>query len=120
MSPTEVRAAVSNGIPVPDLDLPVRDSFNVDIRFDVANLTLRWHSQYPDGPEVVTANLLKLTELAPNPYVTYPCDGLYADAYGGRRVRFIFKNLISKLHEFVAETKSVLRRVFSPSLSRSR
>jgi len=36
MSPTEVRAAVSNGIPVPDLDLPVRDSFNVDIQFDVA------------------------------------------------------------------------------------
>jgi len=36
MSPTEVRAAVSNGIPVPDLDLPVRESFNVDIQFDVA------------------------------------------------------------------------------------
>ena len=35
MSPTEVRAAVSNGIPVPDLDLPVRDSFIVDIQFDV-------------------------------------------------------------------------------------
>jgi len=64
MSPTEVRAAVSNGIPIPDLDLP-----------------------YPDKPEVITANLLKLTENAPNP-----------------RVTFIFKNLISKLHEFVAET----------------
>ena len=36
MSPTEVRAAVPNGIPVPDLDLPVRESFNVDIQFDVA------------------------------------------------------------------------------------
>ncbi|KAI0274103.1 aromatic compound dioxygenase [Russula aff. rugulosa BPL654] len=64
MSSTEVRAAVPNGIPKPDLDLP-----------------------YPDRPEVITDNLLKLTELAPDP-----------------RVRFIFKNLISKLHEFVNET----------------
>ena len=36
MSPTEVRAAVSNGIPVPDLDLPVRDSLSVGIRVDGA------------------------------------------------------------------------------------
>ncbi|KAI0002116.1 aromatic compound dioxygenase [Russula compacta] len=64
MSPPEVRAAVPNGIPVPDLDLP-----------------------YPDRPEVITANILKLTELAPNP-----------------RLGFIFKNLIGKLHEFVTET----------------
>ncbi|KAI9510325.1 aromatic compound dioxygenase [Russula earlei] len=65
MSPSEVRAAVSNGIPPPAvLDLP-----------------------YPDKPEVITANVLKLTELAPNP-----------------RVKLIFSNLISKLHEFVAET----------------
>ncbi|KAF8462638.1 aromatic compound dioxygenase [Russula ochroleuca] len=64
MSPADVHAAVPNGIPVPDLDLP-----------------------YPDRPEVITANLLKITELAPDP-----------------RVRFIFKNLISKLHEFVHET----------------
>ncbi|KAH9956263.1 aromatic compound dioxygenase [Russula dissimulans] len=64
MSPTEVHAAVSNGISAPDLDLP-----------------------YPDRPEVITANVLKLTELIPNP-----------------RSRFIFKSLISKLHEFVAET----------------
>lgn len=56
--------AVPNGISRPDLDLP-----------------------YPDRPEVITDNLLKLTELAPDP-----------------RVRFIFKNLISKLHEFVSET----------------
>jgi len=85
----------------------------------IFNLTLRWHSQYPDKPEVTTANLLKLTELAPNPYVTYPCNRLDVDAYGARRVRFIFKNLISKIHEFVAETKYVLRRVFSPLPSRS-
>jgi len=64
MSSTEVRAAVSNGLSVPDLDLP-----------------------YPDKPEVITANVLKLTELMPD-----------------SRSRFIFKNLISKLHEFVAET----------------
>jgi len=64
MSPTEVHAAVSNGIPAPDLDLP-----------------------YPDRPEIITANVLRLTELIPDP-----------------RSRFIFKNLISKLHEFVAET----------------
>jgi hypothetical protein len=33
MSPTEARAAVSNGIAVPDLDLPVsiQDGFSVDI-----------------------------------------------------------------------------------------
>jgi len=66
MSPTEFPAAVPNGIPPPPptLDLP-----------------------YPDRPEVITENILKLTELAPNP-----------------RVRFVFKNLLSKLHQFVTET----------------
>jgi len=43
--------------------------------------------QYPESPADVTANLLELTELAPNP-----------------RARFVFKTLISKLHEFVSET----------------
>ena len=33
---------------------------------------------------------------------------LYIKTREGRRVRFIFKNLISKLHEFVHETKCVL------------
>ncbi|TFY78834.1 hypothetical protein EWM64_g5178 [Hericium alpestre] len=56
--------AVSNGIPAPDLDLP-----------------------YPDKPEIITENLQKLTELAPN-----------------ERTQFIFRNLIAKLHEFVKET----------------
>jgi len=46
MSPPEVHDArsVSNGIPPPDLDLP-----------------------YPDSAEVFTSNLLKLTELTPDP-----------------------------------------------------
>ncbi|KAI0032421.1 aromatic compound dioxygenase, partial [Vararia minispora EC-137] len=57
--------AVSNGIPPPRLDLP-----------------------YPDKAEIITQNLLKLTELAPTP-----------------RTQFVFKNLITKLHEFVSETK---------------
>ncbi|THH13358.1 hypothetical protein EW146_g6850 [Bondarzewia mesenterica] len=61
--------AKSNGIPPPPFELPV--------------LT----SGLPDRPEIITDNLLKLTELAPNP-----------------RTRFIFRNLISKLHEFVNET----------------
>jgi len=65
MSPPEVRGAVSNGIPPPNLDLP-----------------------YPDSAEVITSNILKLTELTPDP-----------------RTRFIFQNLISKLHEFVNETR---------------
>ncbi|KAH9050873.1 aromatic compound dioxygenase [Lactarius deliciosus] len=64
MSP-EVRAAVSNGIPPPNLDLP-----------------------YPDSPEAITSNILKLTELAPNP-----------------RAKFIFQNLVTKLHAFVSETR---------------
>jgi len=66
MSTTEVRREVTNanGIPPPDLDLPC-----------------------PESPADVTANLLKLTELAPDP-----------------RARFVFKSLISKLHEFVSET----------------
>ncbi|KAF8270419.1 Intradiol ring-cleavage dioxygenase [Lactarius quietus] len=69
MSPPEVHDArsVSNGIPPPDLDLP-----------------------YPDSAEVFTSNLLKLTELTPDP-----------------RVRFIFQNLVTKLHEFVKETQCV-------------
>ncbi|KAH9174857.1 aromatic compound dioxygenase [Lactarius sanguifluus] len=66
MSPPEVRAAVSNGVPPPpNLDLP-----------------------YPDSAEVITSNILKLIELAPNP-----------------RVKFIFQNLVTKLHEFVNETR---------------
>ncbi|KAI9465350.1 aromatic compound dioxygenase [Lactarius psammicola] len=65
MSPPEVRAAVSNGIPPPDIDLP-----------------------YPDSAEVITSNILKLIELTPNP-----------------RVKFIFQNLVTKLHEFVNETR---------------
>ncbi|KAI9441731.1 aromatic compound dioxygenase [Lactarius indigo] len=72
MSPPEVRAAVSNGIPPPDLDLRTY-------------LAIR---QYPDSAEVITSNILKLIELAPNP-----------------RVKFIFQNLVSKLHEFVNETR---------------
>jgi len=56
--------AVSNGIPPPDLDLP-----------------------YPDKHEIITDNLLKLTELAPD-----------------ERTRFIFKNLINHVHSFVTET----------------
>lgn len=72
-------------------------------------------SQYPDRPEVITANLIKLTELAPDPYVdlTYLVLFLYIEAREGRRTRFIFKNLVSKLHEFVSETKCVLQIVFS-------
>lgn len=54
----------SNGIPPPSLDLP-----------------------YSEGPEDITANALKLTELTPNP-----------------RVKFVFKSLINKLHEFISET----------------
>ena len=73
------------------------------------------HFQYPDSPEVITANLLKLTELAPDPYVhlTYLVLFLYIEAREGRRIRFIFKNLLTKLHEFVSETKCVLLFVFS-------
>jgi len=65
MSPPEARAAVSNGIPPPDLDLP-----------------------YPDSAEVITSNMLKMIELTSNP-----------------RVKFIFQNLVTKLHEFVSETR---------------
>jgi hypothetical protein len=63
MSTTEV----SHCIPPPDLDLPVRDVLPA-----LALLTYSrfcFVSQYPDSPGEVTANLLKLTELAPNPYV---------------------------------------------------
>ena len=67
--------------------------------------------QYPDRPEVITDNLLKLTELAPDPcvhliYISFHSCTLKRSGEG-RRVKFIFKNLISKLHEFVSETKCV-------------
>ncbi|KAI0251235.1 Intradiol ring-cleavage dioxygenase [Lactifluus subvellereus] len=84
--PTKVHAAVSNGVPVPALDLPVKD----------IELT-----RYPDGPETVTANALKLTELVPNPSILFGVEGCTG---GDRRMRFIFRNLTSKLHEFVSET----------------
>ena len=38
---------------------------------------------------------------------------LYIKGSEGRRIRFIFKNLLTKLHEFVSETKCVLLFVFS-------
>jgi len=56
--------AVSNGIPPPNLDLP-----------------------YPDRPELITQNLLKLTELCPD-----------------ERRKYIFKNLITHIHHFINET----------------
>ena len=57
MSLTEVRATVSNGIPVPDLDLTV-NSFSANIQFDV---TLALPVSYPNKPEVITrhGHLLK-------------------------------------------------------------
>ncbi|KAH7912165.1 Intradiol ring-cleavage dioxygenase [Hygrophoropsis aurantiaca] len=61
---TDVHAAVSNGNPPPDFELP-----------------------YPDRPEVITANMLKLVEQTKDP-----------------RNRFVFKVLIKHLHQFVNET----------------
>ncbi|OBZ67526.1 Hydroxyquinol 1,2-dioxygenase [Grifola frondosa] len=55
--------AVSNGISPPDFELP-----------------------FPDGPETVTENTLKLVELTPDP-----------------RHKFIAKNLITHLHQFISE-----------------
>ena len=46
-------------------------------------------------------------------HLTYLVLFLYTEAREGRRTRFIFKNLVSKLHEFVSETKCVLQIVFS-------
>jgi protocatechuate 3,4-dioxygenase beta subunit len=43
---------------------------------------------YPDSAEIITSNILKLIELTPDP-----------------RVKFIFQNLITKLHEFINETR---------------
>ncbi|KAI0077354.1 aromatic compound dioxygenase [Panus rudis PR-1116 ss-1] len=56
--------AESNGIKPPDFDLP-----------------------FPDKPEIITSNLLKLFDLTPDP-----------------RVRFVMKNLVTHLHQFVMET----------------
>ncbi|KAI0361951.1 aromatic compound dioxygenase [Trametes cingulata] len=56
--------AVSNGLPPPPFPLP-----------------------FPDSPDTITNNLLKIAELTPN----------------GRR-RFLAKNLITHLHQFVRET----------------
>ncbi|KAH7925430.1 aromatic compound dioxygenase [Leucogyrophana mollusca] len=61
---SDVHAAVSNGNPPPEFELP-----------------------YPDRPEVITANLLKLVEQTKSP-----------------RNRFIFKVLVKHLHQFVNET----------------
>jgi hypothetical protein len=63
MSLPEVRAAVPNGNPPPDLDLPVSIQSMVALRIYVA---IR---QYPDSAEVITSNILKLIELTPNPCV---------------------------------------------------
>ena len=63
MSLPEVRAAVPNGIPPPDLDLPVSIQSMVALRIDLS------FRQYPDSAEVITSNILKLIELTPNPCV---------------------------------------------------
>lgn len=55
----------SNGIPPPKLELP-----------------------YPDRPEIVTANILKLTELVPD-----------------QRTKEVLTALVTHLHQFVQETK---------------
>ena len=47
-------------------------------------------SKYPDSIEIITANLLKMTETAPTP-----------------RLRFVFTNLVTLLHKFVTETRYV-------------
>lgn len=113
MSSTAVRAAVPNGIPRPDLDLPVGHCFRSLCQHTYFTLPF----QYPDRPEVITDNLLKLTELAPDPCVHLIYISLRSctlrRSWEDRRVKFIFKNLISKLHEFVSETKCVLLIVLS-------
>jgi len=53
-----------NGLPAPNLDLP-----------------------WPESPETITENLLKLTQLAEDP-----------------RTKFLFSRLITHLHQFVEET----------------
>lgn len=62
--PVEVTASIYNEIPPPPFEIP-----------------------YPDRPEIITENLLKLVELTPNP-----------------RLKFIFKNLVRHMHDFVNET----------------
>ncbi|KAK7685899.1 hypothetical protein QCA50_010706 [Cerrena zonata] len=59
-----VTAATSNGIDIPDFELP-----------------------YPDKPELITQNLLRLFDLVPD-----------------ERVKFVMKNLVTHLHAFVNET----------------
>ncbi|EKM58029.1 uncharacterized protein PHACADRAFT_251989 [Phanerochaete carnosa HHB-10118-sp] len=54
----------SNGLPPPPFELP-----------------------YPDKPELITSNLLKLVELTPN-----------------ERHKFLLKNLVRHMHEFINET----------------
>jgi hypothetical protein len=108
MSPADVHAAVPNGIPVPDLDLPVRDCFLVDIRI------LRRALSTQTGRKSSRPIYSKLQSLRQTRTynLIYHVLFLYIEAREGRRVRFIFKNLISKLHEFVHETKCVLPVVF--------
>ncbi|KAI0747988.1 aromatic compound dioxygenase [Daedaleopsis nitida] len=56
--------AISNGLPPPPFELP-----------------------YPDSPDVITSNVMKLTELTSDD-----------------RKRFLLKNLLTHLHQFVRET----------------
>ena len=60
--------------------------------------------------------MLKLTELTPNPYVPVRCMILLRiKTSEGRRARFVFKTLVSKLHEFISETKCVLHHHHIPT-----
>ncbi|KAG0693386.1 Intradiol ring-cleavage dioxygenase [Suillus ampliporus] len=62
-SPQQPKGATSNGIPPPTFDLPL-----------------------PDTPDVITANIQKLTEQTPNP-----------------RHRFIFQTLVKHLHHLTTD-----------------
>ncbi|KII87846.1 hypothetical protein PLICRDRAFT_141845 [Plicaturopsis crispa FD-325 SS-3] len=64
MAEQEVKAAVSNGLFPPPLDLP-----------------------YPDRPEIITENIVKLNEVIPN-----------------ERHKFVIGKLVSHLHAFINET----------------
>ncbi len=63
-------------------------------------------SQYPDKPELITSNMLKLVDLTPDEYVPIMShDHTLYSRRPFRRHKFLVKNLVTHLHQFVNETR---------------
>lgn len=111
MSSSAVRSAVPNGLPRPVLDLPVGHCFPQAVNIRILRCPFSTRTGQRSSRTICSSlQSLRLTRAYNSIHLSFhSCTYCtLMRSVEGRRVRFIFKNLISKLHEFVSETKCVL------------